>query len=106
MSEDEILQLSLPYLLDEKQQEATRIKQTAVIIGRGGTGKTSVLARKLYDTFSSQLRQDLVPPRQLFVSQSKLLVEVVSTYSRILLSIISSPLPHSLPFCLWDNLLT
>ncbi|KAJ3026723.1 UNVERIFIED_CONTAM: hypothetical protein HDU68_005188 [Siphonaria sp. JEL0065] len=76
---DRIGRLSIPYMLDCFQEDAISVRQTAVIVGRGGTGKTSVLARKLLISHQSAVENDLSPKRQLFVTQSSMLVKRIET---------------------------
>ncbi|KAJ3330548.1 hypothetical protein HDU76_005415 [Blyttiomyces sp. JEL0837] len=71
---DESFRLMLPYLLDEHQAKAVGSSESMLIIGRGGCGKTSILARKLFNLYEATLNQDLPQFSQLFVSQSRLLV--------------------------------
>ena len=68
---------SLPYLLDDHQQQAVEAIGSVVIIGRGGTGKTAVLANRLFGSYQRAVESDSSPPRQLFVSQSRGLVQTV-----------------------------
>ncbi|ORY44848.1 hypothetical protein BCR33DRAFT_211090 [Rhizoclosmatium globosum] len=75
------------YLLDNTQDEAVRIQTNCVIIGRGGSGKTSVLSRKIYTGFMNAIQSEIemLPPRILFVSQSNLLVNSVKVeYSNLI----------------------
>ena len=70
---------ALPYILDRDQSKAVKLRGSLVIIGRGGTGKTTVLARRMFDTYCLALREDKQPPDQLFLSQSLGLVHAIQT---------------------------
>ncbi|KAI9326725.1 P-loop containing nucleoside triphosphate hydrolase protein [Obelidium mucronatum] len=77
--------ISLPYLLDCFQEDAINVKQTAVIIGRGGTGKTSVLARKLLMAHQTAIETESTLRSQLFVTQSSMLVRRIEAEYKSLL---------------------
>ncbi|KAJ3200402.1 hypothetical protein HDU82_008946, partial [Entophlyctis luteolus] len=89
--------ICLPYRLDCFQEEASLV-DSAVIVGGGGTGKTSVLARKLHKINQYVLHSGATSSRQLFTTHSKLLVQrvqteylaQVATYSSIQRDLLSS----------------
>ncbi|KAJ3308731.1 hypothetical protein HDU76_003828, partial [Blyttiomyces sp. JEL0837] len=76
---DESFRLVLPYLLEMSIKPAPR---------GGYEKKTSILARKLYNLYEAALEQELPPFRQLFISQSRLLVaNVKSDYQELVMAL-------------------
>ncbi|KAJ3118095.1 hypothetical protein HDU96_003863 [Phlyctochytrium bullatum] len=75
------LELMLPYLLDETQEEALKVMGSVVLVGRGGTGKTSVLARRLASVQQAALLTEdpQTRSRQLFLTLSQTLVSALLT---------------------------
>ncbi|KAI0693657.1 hypothetical protein BC835DRAFT_1352925 [Cytidiella melzeri] len=68
------------------EQEIVQHAGSCYVIGRSGTGKTTTMLFKMmgieraYDNLRAEYDQDLPRPRQLFVTQSRVLAEKVQEY--------------------------
>ncbi|EIN13221.1 hypothetical protein PUNSTDRAFT_128910 [Punctularia strigosozonata HHB-11173 SS5] len=72
-----------PYLLSAQEQEIVNHPYSCYVIGRSGTGKTTVMLFKMF-AVESNWRTDqysgVTRPRQIFLTQSRILAEKVAEY--------------------------
>ncbi|KDN40059.1 hypothetical protein RSAG8_08380, partial [Rhizoctonia solani AG-8 WAC10335] len=69
----------LPMVLNPDERAIVRHRGTSMVIGRSGTGKTTALVYKMRANAQSAARpDDTRPPRQLFVTRSKVLTQHIA----------------------------
>ncbi|KAL4254519.1 hypothetical protein ABKN59_003247 [Abortiporus biennis] len=74
------------FQMSPQEQEIVRHTKSCYVLGRSGTGKTTTMLFKMlgiertYDNLRGTLHDDFPRPRQIFVTQSRVLAEKVEEY--------------------------
>ncbi|GAW08797.1 P-loop containing nucleoside triphosphate hydrolase protein [Lentinula edodes] len=88
------LDATFPHLVSAKEKQIIEHPQSCYVIGRSGTGKTTTLLFKmlLVERTHQMTGADAPKPRQIFVTQSRILAKKVEQYFMILLiGVVISP---------------